>query len=65
VSALNKAVARSEINAGVVLPAGLQADERSGQPVPIRIVAEQADTTQQLTPCATQGQYQPDAAAGG
>ena len=45
--ALNKAVARSEINAGVVLPAGLAADERSGRPVSIGIVAEQANTTQQ------------------
>ena len=47
ISALNQAVARSEINAGVVLPAGLQADERSGRPVSIGIAAEQANTTQQ------------------
>lgn len=47
VSALNKAVARSEINAGVVVPTGLQAGERSGRPVSIGIVAEQANTTQQ------------------
>lgn len=47
VSALNKAVARSEINAGVVLPSGLAADERSGRPVSVRIAAEQANTTQQ------------------
>jgi ABC-2 type transport system permease protein len=47
VSALNKAVARSEINAGVVLPSGLAADERSGRPVSVGIVAEQANTTQQ------------------
>jgi linearmycin/streptolysin S transport system permease protein len=47
VSALNRAVARSEISAGVVMPSGLQADERSGQPVSIPIVAEQANTTQQ------------------
>lgn len=46
-SALNKAVARSEIDAGVVLPSGLQADERSGHPVSIGIVAEQVNTTQQ------------------
>ena len=44
IGALNKAVARSEINAGVVLPAGLAAEERSGQPVSIGIVAEQANT---------------------
>lgn len=47
VSALNKAVARSEVNAGVVLPGGLQAHERSGQPVSVGITAEQANTTQQ------------------
>lgn len=47
VSALNKAVARTEINAGVVLPSGLAADERSGRPVSIGIAAEQASTTQQ------------------
>lgn len=47
VSALNKAVARSELNAGVVLPSGLAADERSGRPVSIGIAAEQANTTQQ------------------
>ena len=47
VSALNKAVARSEISAGVVMPRGLQASERSGRPVLIGIVAEQANTTQQ------------------
>ena len=47
VSALNKAVARSEINAGVVIPGGLQDDERSARPVSIDIVAEQANTTQQ------------------
>lgn len=47
VSALEKAVARSEINAGVVMPSGLQVDERSGQSVSIGILAEQANTTQQ------------------
>ena len=47
VSALDKAVARSEINTGVVLPSGLQADERSGRRVSIGLVAEQANTTQQ------------------
>jgi ABC-2 type transport system permease protein len=47
VGALDKAVARSEINAGVVLPSGLQADERSGRPVSVEIAAEQANTTQQ------------------
>jgi ABC-2 type transport system permease protein len=47
VSALNKAVARSEISAGVVLPSGLAADERSGRPVSVGIAAEQANTTQQ------------------
>jgi len=47
VSTLDKAVARSEINAGVVLPGGLQADELSGRPVSVGIVAEQANTTQQ------------------
>jgi len=47
VSALDKAVARSEINAGVVIPRGLQADERSGRPASIGIAAEQANTTQQ------------------
>jgi len=47
VGALNKAVARSEINAGVVLPSGLSADERSGRPVVVGIAAEQANTTQQ------------------
>jgi ABC-2 type transport system permease protein len=46
-SALSKAIARSEINAGVVLPRGLQAHERSAKPVSIDIVAEQANTTQQ------------------
>jgi ABC-2 family transporter protein len=47
ISALNKAVARSEIDAGVVLPRRLQADERSGRPVRVGIAAEQANTTQQ------------------
>lgn len=47
VSTLDKAVARSEINAGVVLPSRLQADERAGHPVSVGIVAEQANTTQQ------------------
>jgi ABC-2 type transport system permease protein len=47
VSALDKAVGRSEINAGVVIPRGLQASERSGRPVSVGIVAEQANTTQQ------------------
>jgi ABC-2 type transport system permease protein len=47
VSALDKGVARSEIDAGVVIPAGLQAAERSGRPVSIGIVAEQANTSQQ------------------
>ena len=47
VSALNKGAARSEINAGVVIPAGLQADERSGRTVSIRVIAEQTNTTQQ------------------
>jgi len=46
ITALNKAVARSEINTGVVLPRGLQADERSGRPVSVGVVAEQANTTQ-------------------
>lgn len=47
VSTLDKAVARSEINAGVVLPRGLQADERSARPVSVGIAAERANTTQQ------------------
>ena len=47
VAALDKAVVRSEINAGVVLPAGLAADQRSGKPVSVEIVAERANTTQQ------------------
>lgn len=47
ITALNKAVARSEVSAGVVLPAGLQADERSGRPATIGLVAEQASTAQQ------------------
>lgn len=47
VSSLNKAVARSEINAGMILPSGLAADERSGRPVSIGIAAERANTTQQ------------------
>lgn len=47
VSALNKAVARSDINAGVVIPGGLQADELAARHVPIEILAEQANTTQQ------------------
>lgn len=47
VSALNRAVARSEISAGVVLPSGLAADARSGRPVSIGIAAEQASSTQQ------------------
>jgi ABC-2 type transport system permease protein len=47
VSALNKAVGRSEINAGVVIPSGLQTDERAGKPIAIGVVAEQANTTQQ------------------
>jgi ABC-2 type transport system permease protein len=47
VSVLKTAVARSEINAGVVIPSGLQADERAGRPVSIGILAEQANTTQQ------------------
>lgn len=47
VSTLKLAVARSEVNAGVVLPAGLQSDEHSGRPVSIDVLAEQANTTQQ------------------
>lgn len=47
VSALDKAVARSDVNAGVVMPSGLQADERSAKPVSIEIVAQRANTTQQ------------------
>jgi ABC-2 type transport system permease protein len=47
VSSLDKAVARAEINAGVVVPRGLQADERSGKPTTIGMAAEQANTTQQ------------------
>lgn len=47
VSALDKAVARSDVNAGVVMPSGLQADEGSAKPVSIEIVAQRANTTQQ------------------
>jgi ABC-2 type transport system permease protein len=45
--ALDKAVGRSEVNAGVVIPRGLGADERSGKAVAIAILAEQANSTQQ------------------
>ncbi len=47
VGTLKKAVARSEINAGVVIPRGLQADARSGRAISIGVLAEQANTTQQ------------------
>ena len=46
-ASLDKAVGRSEINAGVVIPRGLGADERAGKAVTVAVVAEQANSTQQ------------------
>ena len=45
--ALDKAVARSEINTGVVIPKGLSADELRGSTVIVGVIAEQANNTQQ------------------
>ena len=47
VGALDKAVARSEINTGVVIPKGLGADELRGSTVIVGVIAEQANNTQQ------------------
>ena len=47
VGALDKAVARSEINTGVVIPKGLSADELRGRTVIVGVIAEQANNTQQ------------------
>jgi ABC-2 type transport system permease protein len=47
IGSLNKAVARSEINTGIVIPIGLATAERDARAVTIGIVAEQANSTQQ------------------
>ncbi len=44
---LEKAVGRSEINAGVVIPRGLSTGERNGRAVTLAVIAEQANSTQQ------------------
>lgn len=46
-AALDKAVARGEVNCGVVIPAGLSADERAGRRVDVAVIAETANSTQQ------------------
>jgi ABC-2 type transport system permease protein len=47
VAALTKGVARSEVSAGVVLPAGMDAIEHRGGTVTVGVLAEQANSTQQ------------------
>ncbi|HVX22228.1 MAG TPA: ABC transporter permease [Acidimicrobiales bacterium] len=47
VAALDRAVARGEVNAGLVVPAGLYADEVAGRSARVQVVAEEANTTQQ------------------
>ncbi|HLM95576.1 MAG TPA: ABC transporter permease, partial [Acidimicrobiales bacterium] len=47
VAALTKGVARSEVSAGVVLPAGMDTIERRGGTVTVGVLAEQANSTQQ------------------
>ena len=47
VGSLDKAVARSEINTGVVIPKGLSDDELRGGTVVVGVIAEQANNTQQ------------------
>src|ERR1019366_1499914 len=47
VGSLEKAVARSEINTGVVIPRGLSTDELSARAVTVGVIAEQANSTQQ------------------
>ena len=46
-ASLDKAVGRSEIDAGVVIPRGLGAYELAGKAVTVAVVAEQANSTQQ------------------
>jgi ABC-2 type transport system permease protein len=46
-TSLEKAVGRSEISAGVVIPRGLSSDERRGRAVTVAVMAEQANSTQQ------------------
>jgi ABC-2 type transport system permease protein len=52
VAALTTAGARSEVSAGVVLPAGMDATERRGGTVDVGVVAEQANNTQQAAAAA-------------
>lgn len=47
IAALDKGVARGEVNVGVVIPAGLGADERAGRRVDVALVAEPTNSTQQ------------------
>lgn len=47
VGSLEKAVARSEMNTGVVVPRGLSTDELSARAVTVGVIAEQANSTQQ------------------
>jgi len=46
-ASLDKAVGRSEIDTGVVIPAGLGTDELNRKAVTVVVVAEQANSTQQ------------------
>lgn len=52
VASLRKAVARGQMSAGVVLPAGMDDAERSGRNVAIGVLAEQANTIQQAAATA-------------
>lgn len=47
IASLDKAVGRSDVFAGVVIPAGLGAHELAGRPTVVGIVAEEANSTQQ------------------
>ncbi len=52
VEAADTAVARSEVNTAVVLPAGMDAAVRRGRNVQIGVIAEQTNTTQQAAATA-------------
>lgn len=52
VESLTKAVARGQLEAGVVLPQGMDRQERSGRAVVVGVLAEQANSNQQAAATA-------------